>query len=773
MSTKKTTKPQRKPRQQRQNENKQGKQYKTRSERRGNGPNSFMKEVGSRGADPRNSAVETADSKTMTFRDQSFSIVSSPQLVQQSYWTPLLAVISNAYSRGFAASSYQNNDPNAPYYAFVYLVKTLESAIQGGTPMLTDAPLWFVLLYQALRPGKTTFRTGSISYKFIVNEGGPYPFGGDPAPIIPWNAGDTAWAFGSIQSSSVEVNGFMQIIAPPGYTPELGEQSYANLIQYFANNGEFPMWKLVNLTEPIFRNFDASAYSAVYPEVGLCLGSTCGMVNETFSEVFINSPILAVFSAWEQNIFRSFSHTHQFGGGGCYLGGRICEFTKPLEIRNKVRPIFKMIDFNEIYEVMALWVAEVMSLASTNTNQAEGVVPLIVPMTVQEFRILLRQAILSVFQTSQALSFDQVFSGIDQFYPFLVSTGTCGKDLGNPMLMPIILVENIRAWIRRTLRTGQKANVPVSKRAPVQGALSVIDFVPVIGMWGSDIPLVSNYTYTVGTNEFPVFGTNAMETPINLIDGSYLSTSPPSQAYLDLNGGQLSDLLTSWNSFISTLTANSCTLSSLGGEKGIAALEVLTMSYVSIKALPPVNPLPIASPVVARANRMSTEKPRILGAKSVRPKAVRGGAPVLGVSASPYSAWTPNFVCSNQKVVANAWTECQTYWILPGTRTTGILNDMQNNYAYQSEVCEPNSFFTGPSGVGDNIPNADTMYLHHLRYAAMMTNPAAGRSNTLEDFMNTMAAQGRGGFLGKLAGGFLGGLVGMPGLGETIGDEIF
>jgi len=732
----------------------------------------ILEEIGSSGGDPRLVGDETVTPQAMVYKDSVEAILSRPQLVQQSYWTPLLAILSDAFSKGFMASGQQQLDPFAPYYAFVYLVKAIESAVNDSDPPMTNAPLWFALWYQFMRPGKIKFRTGTIDYKFNTDDTGDTGFGVTPMSQIPWFAPNTRWVFGSVAGDGTNVNGYLVLLSPPSYTQELGANSWNLLTQYFANTKRYPMWNMVPLTDPIFRSYDPSAYAAGFAEVGAVLGSSTGIVTELFSEVFIQSPIMGVFSAYEEIIFRTFSHVRQFGGGGCYMGGRIQELQKPGEIHNKVRPTFKLIDFNEFYEVCALWLAGALALASTNVLQEQDA--LIVPMTVQDFRILLRQAIMSMFQDSQAMAQDLLYQGVDQFFPFLVSTGCCGKSVANSMTLPIILVENLRALLRRTIR---------AKTINGRGVGQMVDFIPVWGMWAGDIPQVTNYQYTntVGFTG-PVFTTESGEMTIDLIDGSALVGSPPNYTPLDLNGGELSTLVTDWNTFLSTtLSANVTTLSPIGSELGISALEVLTMSELLI----PV-PLPPPPEAVPNPNITLTNKPilgKINSEKKLkhygRPPRVRNrvgadNGPIGGSVNSPYSTWSTNFVCSNQKVVANAWSECQIYWILPTSRTTGSRSNTQNYAAYQSQNSEPHSFFLGASGTSDGIISPigeTTTYQRHQNYASQMVSAVAAKTNALEDFLVHAAATGRGGFLGKLVGGLVGGIVGQGELGAEIGND--
>jgi len=730
----------------------------------------FKKQTGSVGSDPRIKKNERAEVLPLVFRDQDFSIVSSPYLNQRSYWTPIMAIISDAYSRGYGASSQAIGNPFAPYYSFVYIVQLLENAIQDGTPGATDVPMWLALMYQMLRPMNVPFRTGEIAYKFNPDFTGDNPFGTVPSPTVDWNMLGTSYSFGSASGTGLVVNMYLELISGPAYTPQLGQSSFASLVQYFATRGDYPMWKLVPLTDPLMKTPDPSAYAAVYPEFGNSISGGGGIMTEAFSENFIQSPIFSVFSSYEDQVFRSYSHTRMWGGGGCYLGGRLTELQSLKEIKNKVRPIFKLIDFNEFYEVCGLWLGGVLQQLVTNTTQDDATTN--APLSVQNFRILLRQAIMSMFQESQALVQDLVFQGdADTFYPFIVSAGTCGKNTANSMMLPIVMVENLRALLRRTLQT-------VDKRGKVNGFL---DFVPVWGMWQSDIPLVTNYSYYVEPDIYDIFTVPPSEMAINLIDGSAV-TPGPVVVNLDLNGGALTSNLASWNAFVATFAANSGTLSPIGSEEGITVLEVLTLTteFLPIPQLPPTSPSPVVLPQLSHktsANpRLSAEKPKHFGTIETPAKRVGEGMPTGGPASSAYNYWTPEVVTSNQKFLSSPWSECQIFWITPTIRTTGVLSDSANAPAYQSNVCEPNFFSLGPfgtnEGIGTPVGMSTTLNKHQV-YASMMYGPQASRANSLEDFLTAASAHGRGSFLGQIAGKFIGGLFGQAEMGGEIGGDLF
>jgi len=727
----------------------------------------FLETIGSVGGDARFPEDETVVPEAAVFKDESLAIVINPPLFPQSYWMPLLAIFSQAFTKGFIASSQADSDPFAMYYAFVYMVKALEGAVNDSEPLMTVAPLWFVILYQALLPRSARFKTGTAAYKFEVATNGPYPFGADPPAQIPWTDSSVSYVFGSPDGGGADINGYIVLALAGGYTTALGQTAYEKLVQYFANQGTFPMWKEVSLTEKIGMEYDLSAYAACAAEQGGAVGSSASYVDELFSEVFISSPILSVFSAYEEQLYRTFSEAKMYGGGGCYTGGRIQQLAKVSEIRNKIRPVFKKIDFNEYFEVLALWLANVLMFASGNTTQEDTAVPLICPLTVQDFRILLRQAILSTTMEAQSMCQDLRYFEEDDFYPFIVSSGTCAKQLANTMILPIPVAENVRASIRRTFRAKDKTGANMGQ---------IIDYIPVWGMWASDVPNITNYTYTTPLGTFPVFRTDPAEIPINLLDGSAMPPPAGPQMWLDLNGPELVTNVTLWNSFVSSLSANSITLTPIGSEKGISALQVLTLSFVMIN-IPPATPpiLPVSQADILAKKRLSVDKPKRFGKTKTLFKTTVG-AGVGAANASPYEGWCTNFVCSNQRLVSSAWSECQQYWILPAVRTTGEPSQTANYSSYQSEVIEPNFFFIGSFGNSNGVPNPDLFtptYNRHIQYAANMSKPVAGTPNVWEEYLSAAAVQGRGSFLGKLAGSFVGSLVGQAELGGEIGSEIF
>jgi hypothetical protein len=692
-------------------------------------------------------------------RGQLNNVVVNPPLTKTSYWFPILNWVAEAYAAGFAASTQSTNNPFAPYYAAAYLVKAFEAGIANSAPPFVSAPIGIVLLYQRLQPMILPYKTGSISYKFQPSMISPNEFGSTLPVSVDWYVSGIQWAFGLLDGAGSNVNGYIILVQPTPYTDELGRVSYEALLNFYADEEKFPMWKRVDLSTPLTLP-DSSAFASCSPEQGIAVGNPCGTVTELFNETVIRSPLFSKFTAWENETYRTHDKALMSGGSGMYLGGRIMELTSINQIYNKRRPVFKMIDFNEFYEVIALTLGLALEQAQANIVDIN---PIVCPLTVQDFRIMLRQTIMASFQHSQSLGQDlgygQSFTTTSDFCALLTSSGTVGRPAiaGNVML-PMIIVENIRSLQRRLVPAGK---------------FGIVDFVPVWGVYNAD--QVSNYTY--GPLNLPVFSVDPAEIPINLIDGS--STPTVLKVFVDFNGDELTTNISKWNEFINYLSPYLSALSPIGTDKGISCAELITLSLTTIVSENEarlVIPVPGGTAPVSRKvlEKKNSKGPLQFG-KLKTQKKLKSVIPEGGVQFSPFNNISTVSVTSNQALLDAVYTEIQNYWIMPTSRSTGLPENSGNMPSYQCNVLEPYSLSISSYGSTQGVLSANltvSLYERHTVSAAANVKALLGVPNALEIKLTEAEATGRGGFFGSMIGEAVGSLFGQPALGKTLGNIV-
>lgn len=700
---------------------------------------------GTQGIDPRSNSNRTVIPHQDMMATQSKAIEITPSMVPQSYWGVLMSVFSDAYAAGFQQHALEQGKPSMPYQAFCYLVQTLETAIQDGTPTMTTCPLWFAILYDSLRQKTVRWRTGSMTYKFRDTNLGIVP----PSKISIATGAD--FTFYTMVPNPLTVNGYQVLEPPVPYVPGDGLDSFTyfmNFMSQGATSRDRPMWQTVELTSIVSK--DTSAYAACYPEIGITAMSQCGFTTELFHEARITRPLFAKFCSWEDDNKRSFHPCGNSvsGGGPFYLGGRLTEATSRRELFNPYQPIIKRIDFQEFVEVLSMYLGKTMfyGLQFPNVNA-----PVVCPLTYQDVKILLRQAIMGAFQHSQAIGSDLLSDDQYGFIPLQVSAGTYGQEDNSSMLLPILLVENIRALQRRVLKVKQTKTTP-------GGAY---DFLPVWGIY-SDDTIFNNYEYDNDNGSSrPVYKDSVVagELPIRITDGYVNMTpspTPPLDGYVGFAGLALTAKYQLWNEYIQSLSAFSMTVVPLSTDGGINALEAVTMSsnYVATTLEPtPVIAAAVSPKGTPSVTRKNSSSKRSFGSvidvrKSVTVSPVGGN---VGDAGSTDLSCTR--VTSNQPFLKAAW-EVQGYFLFPSNRSTGQREDPNFVTAYQSSVNEPYSLPIAANPLTVEDWGSAVVFNKHMSIAAVMANPFESKPNMIEEQLKTFAAQGRGGFLGSVIGSF-------------------
>jgi hypothetical protein len=673
----------------------------------------------------------------------------------------VLGAIFTAYTKGYMSHCSKIGKPANPYKAFVYMVKTLETAVLNGIPMVTEAPLWFRILYDAVRPKEARFRNTVVRYKFSGDEF----YGVTPS----WNYSVSDGGHFTMLVPDADdrtVNGLCVLVSPGNYVDADGKDAFADLCSIFGDpdlKKIHPMWRIGNLNDPVWSS-DASAFATCFPSFGKAADGINGELTELGNESYINRPLLSKFTAWGAPVARCSDNMTVTGGGAFYLGGRLIELPNEKAIKNKSRPIFKAIDFNEFVEVVIIWLGNLLQLQeeSTMVNQ-DHLTPLKAPFTRQQIAILLRQAIVSAMGEAQFLGSDltrelfldgEVYQG--SFVPLQVGAGIGPSEAALQMLLPVPIVENIRDLARRCA-------------VSVDGKVA-IDWVPVFGVYTNET-LPTNYHYSFrsnnGTIVADVLQENPAEIAIDMIDGSFganplnlVYTGDPIswEGFVAFNGYEYTELLTRWNEYVMGFSATSVTLMAIGSEPGINALEVINMSYNYIQgAVPSVVPEEVSSPTTQR--KTMTKKDSKVQLKKIG-VSVAAGANMRSVL--PVGGETEyrivDSVTSNQKITTTGW-ETQQYWILPSYREQSVDKLTSSQSVYTTAKIEGNSQIISPvssveASAGVNRKDIVNLFDRHATYAALCSRQYAGSTTVLEKTLLEATQNGRGGFLADMIKGF-------------------
>jgi len=647
-----------------------------------------------------------------------------------------MGIVLRAIKKGLLQSQVGTS---VPYYCFRYLIDAFTSCLKSGISLITEAPLFYWEIFHALKPKQINFKTGSISYTWEIVVTGQ----GDDQ-VFELGTASTSYAlFWGTAGSASSVNGFPVLGAVPAYTQDLGLSVISKLWNYAAGR-ETKLIPDPGVKCTMYN--DTSAFSVVYPEIGSSFFSVGAYRTTIYSERHIDSPILAKFAMYQPvgtPLYRGWQKAGLGAGSSSSVGPMWIDSGKLSLARTKFAPTIKFYNFDEIFETLSL----TMATAMENLSRGGQSVPLC-PLTSQEAQILLRQAILPLFDNDvfQDLRYDAAENVV--MLPFTV--GPNGSSTGNvDMLLPTFLAENLMCMKRFTAQISPKFEN------------SVITWYPVLGRPSpQEAPQLGNYTFGPGTE---VYANIVGEIPINLIDASAFVNQ--GIGYLDFTRTQIQQLKESWNEWITGLTQVLSPLVSLTGRKGIRALNCNLNTLYADRIEAPA-PVPPTAPVGASEKKKVTVKEGPLGTTLGRLRSVAQVGPSPG--SSYFALVGERRVTSVEPIKPELWAFLGK-WILPVNYSDNTLGQTSAQ-ALQTFLIEPNTLpKSSAGGVGTPLNSAFVVpdsYSRHLTSAQTDAKAFATFTENalIRDLMNA-DEKDRGGFFAGVLADLIGKAV--PSFAET------
>jgi hypothetical protein len=423
----------------------------------------------------------------------------------------------------------------------------------------------------------------------------------------------------------------------------------------------------------------------------------------------------------------------------------------------KIHPI----DFNEFGDVVAKWVAGIQAAFVTNlmkTNVAPSPVQyeqIQCQLTLQETCILLRNVLMTAFKETQAgvhglYPIVPASENDNTFVPFIVGTNTCFLTPSD-MSLPTYLIENIRALVGRSCH---------------RGGFDWEYFIPALGQWSEDTLLETDYFYTIPGSgvQIPSFLPSSeigkrkvynekgevafaplVEEVISLIDGSCTSGQACINEPKALK--QLSDLWENWFSK-SGVAEFSTNVGVLGTEDGINALTSINMSRVCGDV---TNTKVLQAMVDRKEKNKNVIDTRFSSKKLISP-----------LVAQPYTNVFALLDTQQSKMIATAYEEIQSIWILPTIRTRVDARNIITPVRWQAIQDEPYS----QSKILDT--EGLTLDSLHSAYAMKMVRANLQPNKTWDDLFVHLSEQGRGGIISGLVSKFADAVI--PGSGQLVRD---
>lgn len=676
------------------------------------------------------------------------------------------AYIVKALESGFAGES---NNPWDPYFSWVYMTNTLQSAVNSGVPQVQKVPYFFLAAMRAVQRKDVPFKLGSVLYSGNAEVMNPLP-----QQVI--GSGTFGNLFNLLAvTSTTRVNGFPVGTASgwPAYTPDAGVLSFQVLATFMAKKGVGEMARLcenVDISTKTSLDRDVSAFAVVASAQG---GGSAGNGNGGFQslaqlEVPVFHPLLSLLDTDNFtppfNIARNFNRVARVSGDSMFLGSAMCSQLEEKNWKLKEPVVFKCVDFNAIADTLAQWCTGILNAyindpANANLT-AEQIATLTCPLTLQEVLLLLRNVCMQAFKESQCgvqglYPYVPANSSDNQFTPYVASATTCFVQAID-MLLPALLVENIRSLSTRTVTMGN-------------GKVTQI-WEPVLGQLYTDILASSNYVYSTNTSD-PITGNvfaqgaqfvsrkkNAqgiqIETPLDEVSISLIDGNSGSGLVAINDPATLKALSVQWTQWLQTsgLMSYSIALSNMGTEKGISVLASVPMTrYWSLGG-------------------------SITRKKEERRPSTAGEIVDLRHEKRRYKQVFANNLYSGRYAIADSsygaiWSvpyeQVQSIWILPYMYCEATGSQSTSPVKMQEMYSEP--YLVASTSGTDGIPLSQM----HANFAMKMVKAKLSQTDSLMTVIEQCEKSGRGGILSSLisaVGGAIGGPIGS--LASTIASVI-
>jgi len=679
--------------------------------------------------------------------------------VPATFSAAILGALQSAITSGFEDFAELNNPaiPGAAYYAYIYITQILYAYIANGTPQITKVPVWLDTLGCALIPMEAPFIQGRVSYSYKVNQADPITL----SSIVPALGPANFYLF--VNHPNVTINDYSTQVAPATYTQTLGEMSWNLLMSYAANSIISPSWKMVDPLSTLWASRDVSAFAVSFQQQGQNVNGVGSTLTEIDFETPVTCPLFAAFSSYDDNAnSRYFRHARPFAGDANYCGYTLARTSLKRELKSKIIPKFKQVDFFEYIDVFSLWLGKALQAWFHNTTQTQldAGVPPVWPLSWQDTCIMLRQAIGMCWSpevlAGQFMATESSAATV-AFVPFTWGTNCRPSNTTSGLMLPIILIEAIRSL------QGVQFDVDFSQNGKKRkGGVAII--YPVLGVFSADEP-PEVYEYESSTGNFsPVYTVYASETVFNLAD-----MTDSLGNVVNVNSAQLNINLAVWNNFMNNLKANTCALEALGSDKPPRSLHSIHLTnfcgpiaqdgvQAVHKGSHRINHFPVRT-----AKRMVP----VLKDKDVGEKAKFD----YRVVPDPYNFYGSTATTSQSEIIKVVWAAWQQMIVLPQVRVQQSPLDTLTPSSYLDYGIGANEPYSMLTAIGDGISSSnpiETLAIRHDRFASSMIRNVMSPMTSLEEFLIEEGKKGRGGSLGAMFGGLAGNLLEkwIPGAGQ-------
>jgi hypothetical protein len=653
--------------------------------------------------------------------------------------------------------------PEYPYFAYCYTVQTMQALITQTAQLTIRIPYAMLAACRALQAKDAPCANGTVSYTALVEQFAQptvtHPVGYVPYGYL-WNVG---------KPTNVLANVYFPImdVTLPGYTDEQGARAFQRLCQILVEDDPTGPYRMVLTSDTTSMDKDVSAFAYArdsYEKVGLAsagVGPAAGITTTLNLEVPIFRPQFGALGVEcnpdsQQQRFGNL-HANCAGDATFLSAGQATWFTED-KWRMQRPPKIHPIDFNEFADVVGKWVAGIQQSYADDVLKDTGspmspaaITQLACPLTLQEMCLLLRNVLMQAFKNTQAgchgvYPITPLSSEDNAFVPFIVSTSTCYL-APNDMSLPIPLIENIRSLTDRCIRRKgddwefflPSLGIWNDERLNEADYQFIINGVPTASFKSSLALAKKKVVSSEGVSYVPL-----VETAVSYVDGS------SSAGFLAINDpNALKKLTTLWEEWLRSGPATfSCPIGTLGTEAGINAL-------VSINASRVCGTMPQAEKAeLQRRERLQNTK--FIVDERFEKQRSRGTRSISTV----YDNQNVAIDIFQSKILATAYEQIQSIWILPCMRTR--VDDLNVITPIRWGAIQGETF----SNIRLNGDIGPTLNDLHSTYASKLIRGKLQPKTDWDELFSTLSARGRGGILSGLVGKFANMII--PGAGQVI-----
>jgi len=644
------------------------------------------------------------------------------------------AAMARSYSAGYLEYIMQQgpNFNSYPYFAARYFNDLLVSVVTttDSIPKF-KIPIWIRDLLAALSPKTNVkFASGSISFKArIGNQQSDFS-----RYVYPSIQGNAFQFLNFCNTSTVSSGGYLVMDnISTNYQELIGAQAFKDWCTFMESKqsniaGDYAPWKLVDATlddSPLRNSVTTYAFSSALIGQGQGIGAWSSMIS---LEVFPREPKFAVFCLNAPNR-RGFRGYHAMGGDSNYLVGSILNQAYTKEYKSKNYPVMKCVDFFEVAQRYLMLLQTVMTRAKAD---AQVKTPDAIPMTLNDFLVLLRCALMENFSGSQ-YQIQSIWDKIgqtDMFIPYLCGSNTAPRGSSIQFPGPLLFVENMKSLRGRRVYSNV---IPGKDKLDLH---SPRYYLPILGQYKTaPVWTTDDWQYTNGEGDAPMFtGTGD---PVSLVDGSLNGTwlNVANSPVIQTNAAAFSKFWDSIKSYIEKPAI-------LTPEPGINAFELITMTAL-------VDEYVDNNKVVPQKKKEKCDSDEDM--EIVIKKKPKKRSPMVSIEKKGLMA-----VTSQQPFLESMW-QIQSMCVLPEMTVHITSSDTGsiNHDTLRVVNVEPNTIFVS-AVTGQNASPTSLVNYSSLRskYVSAMVKSFNAEDSELTSNLMKLSDQGRGNLFNSIAKAF-------------------